>query len=172
MVDRSLEDLSIQVLTEVSEQRTDTPADFLSSPRVTHSCFRLQVVSRKPQRPAFRPQRRRSEVPLSIQGGAALPNMRPFKLFAKPSKYRCKCMFLGGGGFINTNTKVACDSSVCVNRMKRRINPAYRLPKASVCVPALAERLYTPALAPLKIARMGISRSFIAIRPRPSSLLA
>lgn len=170
MVDRSLEDLSIQVLTEVSEQRTGTPACFLPSPRITHSCFRLQVVPRKPQRPVFRPQRRQSDVSLSILGGIALPNLRPFKLFAKPSKYRCKCMFLGGGGFINTNAKVACDSSVCVNRLKRRLNPVHNQPKAVIC--AHAERLYTPALAPLKIARMGISRSSIAIRPRQSSLLA
>jgi hypothetical protein len=166
MVDRSLEDLSVQILTEVSEQRDSTPAYFLPSPRITHSCFRLQPMSRKPQKPVFRRQRRQSDIPSSVADGGALPNLRAFKLFAKPSKYRCKCMFLGGGGFINTNAKAACDSSVCVNRIKRRINPALRIPKPIVCVQLPADRVQTPSLAPLRIARISISRSSVALRPR------
>lgn len=166
MVDRSLEDLSVQILTEVSEQRASSPTYFSPSPRISQSCFRLQPISRKPQKPVFRRQRRQSDIPSSVADGEALPNLRAFKSFAKPSKYRCKCMFLGGGGFINTNVKGACDSSVCVNRIKRRINPALRIPKPIVCVHLPADRVPTPSLAPLRIARISISRSLVALRPR------
>lgn len=167
MVNSSLEDLSIQVLTEVSELQTETSDRFFTSPRKTSSVMRLRTVTRKQGRPSHPPERRQSDIPPVPICPGQLPKLQPFKLSMKPSPYRCKCMFIGGGGFVNTNVKSGCSSLLCVHRLRRKGSSELKGKIRAGRERTQGDRTSTPILLPLKARRMVISRSSMALPPHP-----
>ena len=120
----SLEDISVLALAEVSGTSVDSPVDMLA----TRRCLTRKAIRKKQtlqfMQPCLRLKRR--ETPMTNTAFTDIvPGMKSFKTFGAAQSLKCKCLFVGGGGFKSMNKNVPCESKLCLNRMKPRFVDTY-----------------------------------------------
>jgi len=160
---RSLERSSVKALIDVSDredlQAFLRPADFIPS-QLSQSCKDFPPVHLKPKKrrylqPCLRTncsQVRKSDVVGKNLTMEAMPRQTSKQTLAVGiSAVKCRCLFLGGGGFRIAHSDTPCESRVCINRSRAKFN-------------------WTPSDSEAVSPSLDYSRQGASLRPKPHIL--